>query len=62
METMVIKVVNSGAEEEVAVAELLGGGFTITYQNRSSLTAIDATKVGGDETIYNDTCVVIGVK
>ncbi len=62
METSIIKVVNTGEELTIAIAELQGAGYSISYQNSSNLTAIDATKVGGDETIYNDTCIVIGVK
>jgi len=62
METSIIKVVNTGEELTIAIAELQGAGYSISYQNSSSLTAIDTSKVGGDETIYNNVSVVIGVK
>lgn len=62
METSIIKVVNTVEELTIAIADLQGAGYSISYQNNSSLTAIDTSKVGGDEAVYNDTCVVIGVK
>lgn len=64
MASIVIKIVDGTKPEQVALAmgELEGAGFHVTYHKDADILGVDATKHGGCEDAYGASVVIIGEK